>query len=191
MPEVKVLIEGYAEKIKDGWVANSTVTLVKSNGKNIIIDPGCNINELLEKLGKENLKPSDINYVLLTHNHLDHSLLAGFFTKAKVLNYNEIFDVDKQFMHENKIPGTDLEILQTPGHSKDSCCLIVNTDKGTYVVAGDNFWWMKNEEERVDVNKPDQAHKGDMEKLIESRKKILKIADWIIPGHGKPFKVVK
>jgi glyoxylase-like metal-dependent hydrolase (beta-lactamase superfamily II) len=117
--------------------------------------------------------------------------LTGFFTKAKVLNYNEIFDVDKQFMHENRIPGTNLEILQTPGHSKDSCCLIVKMDKGTYVVAGDNFWWMKNEEERVDVNKPDQAHKGDMEKLIESRKKILKIADWIIPGHGKPFKVIK
>jgi glyoxylase-like metal-dependent hydrolase (beta-lactamase superfamily II) len=191
MPEIKVLIEGYAKKIKNGWVANSTVTLVKSNGKNIIIDPGCNINELLKKLENENLKPSDIDYVLLTHTHLDHSLLAGFFTNAKVLNYNEIFDVDKQFMHENKIPETNLEILQTPGHSKDHCCLIIKTDKGTYVVAGDNFWWMNNEEQQVDVNKPDQAHKCDMEKLIESRKKILKIADWIIPGHGKTFKVIK
>jgi hypothetical protein len=27
--------------------------------------------------------------------------------------------------------------------------------------------------------------------LIESRKKILKIADYIIPGHGKMFKVKK
>ena len=27
-----------------------------------------------------------------------------------------------------------------------------------------------------------------MEDLVESRKKILKMADWIIPGHGKVFK---
>jgi glyoxylase-like metal-dependent hydrolase (beta-lactamase superfamily II) len=29
----------------------------------------------------------------------------------------------------------------------------------------------------------------DEEALLASRKKILKIADIIIPGHGKPFKV--
>ena len=28
-----------------------------------------------------------------------------------------------------------------------------------------------------------------MEKLIESRKKLLENADYIIPGHGKMFKV--
>jgi len=31
----------------------------------------------------------------------------------------------------------------------------------------------------------------DIEKLKESRKKVLEIADWIIPGHGKMFKVNK
>jgi glyoxylase-like metal-dependent hydrolase (beta-lactamase superfamily II) len=30
-----------------------------------------------------------------------------------------------------------------------------------------------------------------MKKLQESRKKILEMADWIIPGHGKIFKVKK
>jgi len=29
---------------------------------------------------------------------------------------------------------------------------------------------------------------ADKDQLIESRKKILEIADWIIPGHGKMFK---
>jgi glyoxylase-like metal-dependent hydrolase (beta-lactamase superfamily II) len=27
-----------------------------------------------------------------------------------------------------------------------------------------------------------------MEKLIESRKELLRVADWIIPGHGKIFR---
>jgi len=30
-----------------------------------------------------------------------------------------------------------------------------------------------------------QAKGMNMEDLIASRKKILKVADWIIPGHGK------
>lgn len=40
MAEVKILIEGYAKKTENGWLASSTVTLVRSNDKNIIVDPG-------------------------------------------------------------------------------------------------------------------------------------------------------
>jgi len=67
----------------------------------------------------------------------------------------------------------------------------VPTEEGTYVVAGDVFWWMDNEEQKIDVEKEDEAHPEeiDMEKLIESRKQLLKIADYIIPGHGEMFKV--
>ncbi len=191
MAEIKVLIEGYARKIKDGWLASSTVTYVKSNGKKIIIDPGCNRKKLIEELRKHNLKPTDINFILLTHNHTDHALLAGIFEKAKVLNNEEIYINDKQLEHHNKIPGTDLEIIQTPGHIDDHCSLIVRTDKGIYVVAGDVFWWTDDEEQKININKPDQAHISNIKKLIESRKKILKLADWVIPGHGKMFKVEK
>ncbi|MFH1522900.1 MAG: hypothetical protein ABIE43_03730 [Patescibacteria group bacterium] len=43
----------------------------------------------------------------------------------------------------------------------------------------------------VDINQEDHSQvKGvDMKTLIESRKKLLKISDYIIPGHGKMFKV--
>ena len=191
MNEVKVLIEGYAKKIENGWLASSTVTLVRADGKNIIVDPGCNRSKLLTELKNESLKSSDIDYVVLTHNHIDHSLLTGIFVNAKVLNNEEIFDGDEQVEHNNKIPETNLELLPTPGHTNDHCCLIVKTDEGIYVVAGDVFWWMNNEEQKIDINKPDQAHECDMKKLIENRKKILDIADWIIPGHGKMFKVIK
>ena len=60
----------------------------------------------------------------------------------------------------------------------------------TYVVAGDVFWWMDNEKQEINIEKEDEAHpeEVDMNKLIESRKKLLKIGDYIIPGHGKMFK---
>lgn len=193
MSEIKILIEGYAKQIENGWLASSTVALVKSKGKNIIIDPGCNREKLLGALAKENLKISDIDFVLLTHNHLDHALLSGIFPNAKVLTTEEIYKNDNQVLHNNKIAETDLEIIQTPGHCNEHCSLVVPTEKGTYIVAGDVFWYVDGEEQTTAINKPDDAHPAevDMTKLIESRKKILEIADWVIPGHGKMFKVEK
>lgn len=192
MNKIKVLIQGYAKQIENGWLASSTVTLVQSNGKNIIVDPGCNRQKLLEALSDNNLKPADIDFVLLTHHHTDHTLLAGIFENAKVLNPEEIYDNGNQVEHNNKIPDTDLKIIQTPGHSPEHCSLIVPTKEGTYIVAGDVFWWMDDEEQKVDIKKEDQAHpeEADMEKLIASRKKLLEIGNFIIPGHGKTFKII-
>lgn len=188
MNKVKVLIEGYAKEVEGGWVASSTVTLVYGDDKKIIVDPGCNRQRLIEELSKNGLKPSDIDFVLLTHNHTDHALLVGIFDKARVLNNETIFDNDEIVDHNNKIPETNLEIIQTPGHDNDHCSLVVKTDEGIYVVAGDVFWWTDKEEQVIDINKTDLIHATDMERLVESRKRVLEIGDYIIPGHGKVFK---
>ena len=47
-----------------------------------------------------------------------------------------------------------------------------------------------NEKQILEINQKDhsQAKGMNMNDLINSRKKILQIADWIIPGHGKMFK---
>ena len=192
MNEIKVLIEGYAKEIEDGWTASSTVTLVKSNGKNIIVDPGFNRTKLLDSLKKENLEIKDIDYVFLTHNHPDHAFLAGIFENAKVVDELYIYDKNIITKHGGLIPGTDLKIIRTPGHMEEHCSLVVPTRQGTYVVAGDVFWWLENEKQEVNINKPDNDPEHmDIQKLIASRKKVLEIADYIIPGHGKMFKVEK
>jgi glyoxylase-like metal-dependent hydrolase (beta-lactamase superfamily II) len=194
MNTTKVLIQGYANKLETGWVASSAVTLVQSNGKNIIVDPGCNRLALLKSLKQNNLTTGDIDYVFLTHNHTDHIVLAGIFEKAKVLNDTEIYDNDAQFAHYNIIPGTDLKIISTPGHDPFHYSLIVPTPEGIYVVAGDLFWWMDNQEQKLDkeslLNLFDPYVK-DKEQLIESREQVLDIADFVIPGHGQMFKVKK
>lgn len=189
MAKVKTLVEGYARQIEDGWKASSTVSLVQSEGKNMIVDPGCNKEKLLEGLENEGLSTEDIDFVLLTHNHTDHSMLVGIFTEAKVIDTEEIYTGDRQVVHGNKIPEMELEIIQTPGHTTEHCSLVVPTEEGTCVVCGDVFWWMDGEEQRIDIEREDPAHSGDMEELIASRKKVLDIADYIVPGHGKTFKV--
>ena len=192
MPEVKVLIEGYAKEIKEGWKANSTVTLIIANAKKMIVDPGCNREKLMTALTKEKLELNDIDYILLTHNHPDHALLSGIFENADIVDEFYIYHGDDIKKHNGKIPGTEVKVIRTPGHKEEHCSFAVPTSKGTYVVAGDVFWWTENQEQDLDVNAPDNdPEHQDQQKLIESRKKLLDMADWIIPGHGKMFKVKK
>ena len=194
MNEVKVLIDGYAKEIEDGWIASSTVTLVKSNDKNIIVDPGCNRIKLIEALKKEGLETKDIDLVLLTHDHTDHILLAGIFEKAKVLTPYEIYDGDTQIRHKNKIPDADVKIIQTPGHARSHISFLVKTEKGSIVIAGDLWWWKDDEKQETDYDsliEKNDPYVRDKDILIKTREKILEIADYIIPGHGKMFNVRK
>ena len=56
------------------------------------------------------------------------------------------------------------------------------------MVAGDIF---EKEEDLTDDSIWMEAGSQDRKKQIESREKILNIADYVIPGHGPMFKVVK
>jgi len=192
MTQIKILIEGYAKQVEEGWQANSTVVLIKSNGKNIIADPGFDRKRLLNALGREELEVSDIDYVFLTHGHADHTFLAGVFENAKIVDELYVYQKDAIIRHNGTIPDTDLRVIRTPGHMEEHCSLIAETDKGVFAVAGDVFWWMDDEKQIVDIDKPDNDPEHmNIQKLIESRKKILGISDYVIPGHGKMFKVKK
>jgi len=194
MAEVKVLIQGYAKEENGAEFASSTVTLIRGGDLNIIVDPGMNRKMLLESLKKEGLSPDKINYVILTHYHLDHSLLVGIFENAKILDNSDIYSWDGKIeTHGGKVPGTDIEIIRTPGHDMFHCSVLVKTEEfGKIVIAGDVFWWADDEQQKTDreslLEHKDPYMKNE-EELVESRKKILEITDYIIPGHGKMFKV--
>lgn len=195
MAEVKVLIEGYAKKLEKGWVASSTACLITAKNKKIITDPGCNRKKLLEALDKQGLTTDDIDYVFLSHCHPDHILLAGIFEKTKFITFdtNLMYDKDLMLEFDKHILGKDIEIIETPGHVLEHLSVLVNTPKGKIAIAGDAIWWVEGEKQVFDINQKDhsQAKGMNMEKLIESRKKLLEVADYIIPGHGKMFKVKK
>jgi glyoxylase-like metal-dependent hydrolase (beta-lactamase superfamily II) len=56
------------------------------------------------------------------------------------------------------------------------------------VVAGDVFWSAEGEEPALDVDRAD-GFAVDMARLRESRQRLLRIADWIVPGHGRRLRV--
>ena len=196
MAEVKILVEGYAKEKNGVEFASSTTVLIKENDLNIIVDPGMDRELLLESLKKENLSLNDINYVILTHYHLDHSLLAGIFENAKILDNGSIYSFNGEIIdHNGKVPGTDVEIIKTPGHDHFHCSVLVGTKKyGKIIIAGDIFWWKTGEEQKIDrenlIERIDPYVKNEMQ-LKESREKVLEMADFVIPGHGKMFKIIK
>lgn len=184
MAKVKVLIEGYVRA--DGSKVEPTTTLIQDGKINIIVDPGMGKNKpsrLKKALAKEGLKFEGINIVFCTHYHPDHAQFVGLFPKAKWITSLYIFDGDNWLDHkgEGYKLSSDVSVIHTPGHTPEHASLKVKTDKGIVVVAGD-VWWLETMEPKVDEMALDQKE------LEKSREKVLKIADWIIPGHGKLFK---
>jgi len=196
MAKVKILIKGYAREKNGEEFASSTTTLIQDNNLNIIVDPGMNREALLSGLAKGNLKTEDINFVIVTHTHLDHSLLAGIFENAKILDNSNVYSFDGKIAgHEGKIPNTDIEIIKTPGHDQFHCSVLVKTeDLGKVIIAGDVFWWADEEEQKTDKQsllEHEDPYVKDEKALKESRERILNLADYIIPGHGEMFKIKK
>ena len=196
MAKVKVLIEGYAREEGDYEIASCTTTLIQDKDLNIIVDPGMNRKLLLDSLKKENLSINNIHYVILTHTHIDHCLLAGIFENAEIIDDSSVYSFEGKIRdHEGKVPGTNIKLIKTPGHDPFHCAVLIKTIKsGNIVISGDVFWWPDSEENKIKkdakslINLKDPYMK-DKKQLTDSRKKILKIADYIIPGHGKMFKV--
>lgn len=194
MTKLTVLIEGYAEEDGDGEHASCSTTLLQENGLNILVDPGMDRALLLENLKKEGLTTNDINYVVLTHTHLDHCYLVGIFENAKVLDNDSVYSSDGRIVpHDGKVSGTDIEIMKTPGHDQFHCSVLVSTEEfGKVIVAGDVFWWRTGETQETgeeDLVRHADPYMKDEEQLKDSRKKILEMADYIVLGHGKMFKV--
>ncbi|MFH0819349.1 MAG: MBL fold metallo-hydrolase [Patescibacteria group bacterium] len=191
MTKVKVLIPGYTSSEGNGGSC-STISLVQSENLNMIVDPGTLVdpNILIAKLNEEDLELTDINYVFITHAHTDHYKYVGLFTNAKIIDYWGIWNKDKCENYKDNFTN-DIKIIKTPGHSRDGLSLVVNSEIGDQlgsialkiVICGDVFW-----KENLPVIDQFAENQKQLEK---SRQEILKIADYIIPGHGSMYLVRK
>lgn len=186
MAEVKILVQGYtnAETKNDDDKERTcaTISLVCDGNLNIVVDPGVLDDQriLVDALRSEGLEVGDIDLVVLTHSHFDHFRNVGMFAKAKVLVFWGLWDGNTGTEWDENI-SDDIKVLKTPGHSSDSLSLVVKTEQGVVLICGDVFW-----KENEPIEDP---YADDAEQLKESRKKILEIADYIVPGHGGMFKV--
>ena len=181
MTKVKILVKGYISKENGEEKTQCTITLIQDKDINMVVDPGTLKDRqiLIDALKKENLTIEDINFVCITHSHMDHYRNIGMFPNAKALDYWGIWDKDT--VDDWKEDFTDsIKIIKTPGHDMTGITLLVKTEKGVIAIVGDVFW---------KENFPEHdKYATDTEKLKKSRELVLKKADFIIPGHGDIYK---
>jgi len=93
----------------------------------IVIDPSWDLEQIEQIIQRNNLK---IKYVINTHHHFDHTL--GNEGMVKLTNAQIIQHEKSELKHDITVKDGDviefgnskLTVLHTPGHSKDSMCLI-------------------------------------------------------------------
>lgn len=93
----------------------------------IVIDPSWDLEQIEQIIQRNNLK---IKYVINTHHHFDHTL--GNEGMVKLTNAQIIQHEKSELKHDITVKDGDviefgnskLTVLHTPGHSKDSICLI-------------------------------------------------------------------
>jgi glyoxylase-like metal-dependent hydrolase (beta-lactamase superfamily II) len=101
----------------------------------ILIDTSSkeNSKQLIEELKKINIKPKDINIIILTHAHYDHTGNINLFQKAKIYgNFTKIINADHSQSKEAKIlpisnlklPTPDFKIISTPGHTQNDIVIL-------------------------------------------------------------------
>lgn len=191
MAKIHILIEGQGSDFKSKSITHYPTTVLVETGENkIIFDPGVDRKMLIDGLKKHQITINDINYVFLSHHHLDHSLLAGIFPNAKVILGNIWYKDTAEVEYENDIFRSDISIIKTSGHTTNDACLLVQTDNEKVLLAGDMFWWPCNEKQEDEIEgkiKHVDMFAVNQKKLEQERRRLVALADRIIPGHGKPF----
>jgi glyoxylase-like metal-dependent hydrolase (beta-lactamase superfamily II) len=188
--EVKILVEGTtnADDIGEAGEEHTqpTVTLVRDGDIVMVVDPGILESQqiLVDAFKKAGLTVGDVNLVCVTHSHLDHYRNVGMFSDAKTLDYWGLWSGNKiKSWSENF--SDNIKIFHTPGHDYTSITVFVKTEEGVVAMCGDVFW-----KEGYPHSPHDDAFASNPERLIESRSQVLKMADWIVPGHGPMYKNV-
>jgi N-acyl homoserine lactone hydrolase len=213
------------EKVRDGHF----VWLLEGSRENYLVDAGATaerftsrnfktthiqtVDEGLEKLG---LDMGDIDYVILTHSHYDHTSNLRRFPKAKAIiqeaeleqirhpfaytqhrltkDFKQIFEgVRFEVVKGDTRIDDHIDLLFTPGHTAGGQSVAVRTAQGAAVITG---WCCHRENFDPPVEFRDKgypftigvAHTNPVE-LYESTRRVIEFADLIIPCHevGAPI----
>lgn len=208
MAIVETLVAGQRLKATVGSAAFCGLTLITGRQRTLV-DVGHvgRRTTLLAALSSRGLGPKDIDAVVLTHAHWDHAQNLDLFehapllihplerryslrphpndwatpawTSAMIERHPTITDVDEGYLIE-----PDVAIIHTPGHTPGSISVVVATDEGTVIVAGDA------------VHFPSVALSGrnplvfwDAAAADRSVARVVAAADVIHPGHDRPFRL--
>ncbi len=168
------------EKLELGsFSTNAYVIICRQTRDSVLIDAPAEASTIIEKLKNTNPK-----YILLTHNHMDHTgALSELQFRLKVPIAAHAFDTKslpsppQTLLNDGdtvSFGNIKLEVLHTPGHTPGSLCF----HAGQYLISGDTIF----------PGGPGKTRSpADLKQIIESiTSKIFVLPDnaQIFPGHG-------
>ena len=161
----------------------STCSLIREDGRAIVVDPGMADDSavILEPLAALGLTPEDVTDVVLSHHHPDHTMRAGLFPNAAVHDHWAIYrgSAWEDSNAEGRQLTTSVRLTRVPGHTAEDIATVVSTPDGTVVLT--HLWFDAD-------GPPEDPSAEDPEQLHASRRRVLEIADAIVPGHGSLFR---
>ena len=182
-----VLAVGYLVRDADGELleAHSTSTLIRTGDSSIVVDTSSRFMRPALKSSFRDLGvyPKDVDTVVLTHSHQDHTGNLDLFPNAEVYVQagGDDLGADVNVIEGDMQLCSGVRLVRTPGHTPDSMSVFVEADRA-YVVAGDAVPTEDNYRKMV----PPRIC-ADREAAMEIINSIANFADIIVPGHGFPF----
>lgn len=182
MAVVRVIREGWWRWIERGvrFDVACTSTYIEDGNHRIVVDVGNAGDEegYLAALKAADVDPLKVDVVVLTHFHPDHNGLLHLFPKAEYVSSGSRW---KGTIHarwaDEALPITDdVYVLKTAGHSDHDCAVVANTPEGVVAVAGD--LWVRSPSD------PRLKTLIDPEAVVASRRRLIGLSSWIVPGHG-------
>jgi len=143
----------------------SCVYLLLLDSQKILIDTSTSDNkdELIENLKELSIKPKDIDIVLLTHQHWDHTGNLSLFKKAEIYDASNI----------DNLKIEKIKVIKTPGHTPDGLCFLYKD----ILFSGDTIFH-NGGRGRTDLPG------GNEPAILESIKKLKKVTYKVLcPGH--------
>lgn len=166
-------------QIPVGQMANFTYIIAdEETDEAAVIDPSWDLDKVFDVLKKNGWTAK---YVINTHSHFDHVLgneQVAKATGAKIVQH-ESSQLDNQITVKDgdtiTIGSIKLRVVHTPGHSKDSMCLVLD---GQFVFTGDTLF--VGNCGRVDLpgSDPKEMYRSLFEKVGRLDEKLV-----VYPGH--------
>ncbi len=154
------------------------------------------------QLKKHGTTPADISFVINTHLHLDHAFGSSyfpgirFFVQKKEMEYARnplpihrgAYDMDYSKMRFEFVDGDaeivpGIRVIFTPGHSPGGQAILVDTEKGLYIIAGDTITHYVN----MDILSGNSFWPNgiyvDLKEYYWSLDRLRDLGGVILPGH--------